>query len=258
MRPLRRGRGAPPGPGGWVRRRVRCPHCPATARRRRPDRGRRPAGPASVVAGSVTRAPSVAAGARGARRRAVAGAFRGEGIAGAAPAGVGGQQVVLACVAHGLTLAAVRRALAPGAAVVSGCGRGADSIPGGLGTCRDDLPPELPPSMLEYPAVKSAVETLNPTRVKLTVEVPFEELKPSLDAAYKTIASQITVPGFRKGKVPAADHRPARRPRRGAAGGRQRGPAALLRPGRRGERGPPARPARGRRDRRARPRTART
>jgi trigger factor len=51
--------------------------------------------------------------------------------------------------------------------------------------------------------VKSAVETLNPTRVKLTVEVPFEELKPSLDAAYKKIAQQITVPGFRKGKVPA-------------------------------------------------------
>jgi trigger factor len=51
--------------------------------------------------------------------------------------------------------------------------------------------------------VKSAVETLNPTRVKLTVEVPFEELKPSLDAAYKTIGSQIQVPGFRKGKVPS-------------------------------------------------------
>src|SRR6478672_8664964 len=56
---------------------------------------------------------------------------------------------------------------------------------------------------MEYRAVKSAVETLNPTRVKLTVEVPFEELKPSLDAAYKTIASQISVPGFRQGKVPA-------------------------------------------------------
>ena len=45
--------------------------------------------------------------------------------------------------------------------------------------------------MLEYPAVKSALETLNPTRVKLTVEVPFDELKPSLDAAYKTIAAQV-------------------------------------------------------------------
>ena len=51
--------------------------------------------------------------------------------------------------------------------------------------------------------MKSAVETLNPTRVKLTVEVPFDELKPSLDAAYKTIGSQINVPGFRAGKVPA-------------------------------------------------------
>lgn len=51
--------------------------------------------------------------------------------------------------------------------------------------------------------MKSAVETLNPTRVKLTVEVPFDELKPSLDAAYKTIGGQITVPGFRAGKVPA-------------------------------------------------------
>ena len=51
--------------------------------------------------------------------------------------------------------------------------------------------------------MKSAVETLNPTRVKLSVEVPFEELKPSLDAAYKTIGSQIQVPGFRKGKVPS-------------------------------------------------------
>ena len=52
--------------------------------------------------------------------------------------------------------------------------------------------------------MKSAVETVGPTRAKLTVEVPFEELKPSLDAAYKKIAQQISVPGFRKGKVPAA------------------------------------------------------
>ncbi|MEO9325560.1 trigger factor [Nocardioides sp. C4-1] len=50
--------------------------------------------------------------------------------------------------------------------------------------------------------MKSAVETLSPTRVKLTVEVPFEDLKPSLDAAYSSIAKQINVPGFRRGKVP--------------------------------------------------------
>jgi trigger factor len=51
--------------------------------------------------------------------------------------------------------------------------------------------------------VKSAVENLNPTRVRLTVEVPFEELKASLDAAYKKINQQVTVKGFRKGKIPA-------------------------------------------------------
>jgi trigger factor len=50
--------------------------------------------------------------------------------------------------------------------------------------------------------VESTVETLNPTRVRLTVEVPFEELKPSLKDAYKKIAGQVNVPGFRKGKVP--------------------------------------------------------
>ncbi|HYY09662.1 MAG TPA: trigger factor [Kineosporiaceae bacterium] len=61
-------------------------------------------------------------------------------------------------------------------------------------------PPEQTPQ--ESNAVKSAVETLNPTRVKLTVEVPFDELKPSLDAAYTSISKQVTVPGFRKGHVP--------------------------------------------------------
>lgn len=50
--------------------------------------------------------------------------------------------------------------------------------------------------------MKSAAETLSPTRVKLTVEIGFDELKPNLDAAYKKIAQQIQVPGFRKGKVP--------------------------------------------------------
>lgn len=51
--------------------------------------------------------------------------------------------------------------------------------------------------------MKSEVETLSPTRVKLTVEVPFEELTPSVDAAYRKVAGQIRIPGFRPGKVPA-------------------------------------------------------
>jgi len=51
--------------------------------------------------------------------------------------------------------------------------------------------------------VKSTVETLSPTRVRLAVEVPFDELEPSLAKAYKSIARQVRVPGFRPGKAPA-------------------------------------------------------
>jgi trigger factor len=50
--------------------------------------------------------------------------------------------------------------------------------------------------------VKTAVEELSPTRVRLSVEVSFEELKPSLDKAYKEVAQQARIPGFRPGKVP--------------------------------------------------------
>lgn len=50
----------------------------------------------------------------------------------------------------------------------------------------------------------STAEQLSPTRVKLTVEIPFTDLKPHLDRAYKSIAEQVTIPGFRKGKVPSA------------------------------------------------------
>lgn len=52
--------------------------------------------------------------------------------------------------------------------------------------------------------MKSTVETLSPTRVKLAIEVPFAELEPSLRKAYKEIGSQVTIPGFRAGKVPPA------------------------------------------------------
>ena len=51
--------------------------------------------------------------------------------------------------------------------------------------------------------MKTTVEKLNPTRVKLTVTVDEKAFKPALDKAYKTIAGQVNIPGFRKGKVPA-------------------------------------------------------
>ncbi|HEY3292961.1 MAG TPA: trigger factor [Candidatus Nanopelagicaceae bacterium] len=52
--------------------------------------------------------------------------------------------------------------------------------------------------------MKSTVETLSPTRVRLTVDVTFDEMSGHLSEAYKKISSQINVPGFRKGKVPPA------------------------------------------------------
>jgi trigger factor len=50
--------------------------------------------------------------------------------------------------------------------------------------------------------VKTDVEELSPTRVKLTIEVPFEELKSSLDKAYREVSKQVRIPGFRPGHVP--------------------------------------------------------
>jgi len=50
--------------------------------------------------------------------------------------------------------------------------------------------------------VKTDVEELSPTRVRFTIEVPFEELKPNLDRAYREVARQVRIPGFRPGRVP--------------------------------------------------------
>jgi len=50
--------------------------------------------------------------------------------------------------------------------------------------------------------VKTDVEELSPTRVRLTVEVPFEELKSKLDQAYREVGRQVRIPGFRPGHVP--------------------------------------------------------
>lgn len=50
----------------------------------------------------------------------------------------------------------------------------------------------------------SSVETLSPTRVKLTVDVAFDDHQDKIEKAYQSIASQVNIPGFRKGKVPAA------------------------------------------------------
>ena len=52
--------------------------------------------------------------------------------------------------------------------------------------------------------MKSSVEVLSPTRVRLDVEVAYSELESHVANAYKKVATQVNIPGFRKGKVPAA------------------------------------------------------
>ncbi|SON61542.1 Trigger factor [Mycobacterium simulans] len=50
--------------------------------------------------------------------------------------------------------------------------------------------------------MKSTVEQLSPTRVRINVEVPFAELEPDFQRAYKELAKQVRLPGFRPGKAP--------------------------------------------------------
>ena len=52
--------------------------------------------------------------------------------------------------------------------------------------------------------MKSSVETLSPTRVRFDIAVEFSEMSSHVADAYKKVASQVNIPGFRKGKVPAA------------------------------------------------------
>ena len=52
--------------------------------------------------------------------------------------------------------------------------------------------------------MKSSVTKINETRVKIDIEITFEELAPYFADAYKAIGASITIPGFRKGHVPQA------------------------------------------------------
>ncbi|WP_367402192.1 trigger factor [Kocuria marina] len=51
--------------------------------------------------------------------------------------------------------------------------------------------------------MKSAVEKLNPTEAKITIDIAYADLKPFVQKTYKELAEQIQIPGFRKGKVPS-------------------------------------------------------
>ena len=58
--------------------------------------------------------------------------------------------------------------------------------------------------MEDNAVVDVTTETLTPTRVRLTITVPFADLEPSVNKAYKNVSQQMRVPGFRPGKVPRA------------------------------------------------------
>jgi trigger factor len=50
--------------------------------------------------------------------------------------------------------------------------------------------------------METTVERTDTHTVKLTIEVPPDEFGKDLDEAYRSIARQVKIPGFRKGKVP--------------------------------------------------------
>src|SRR4051812_39887671 len=51
-------------------------------------------------------------------------------------------------------------------------------------------------------AVKSTIEELGPTRVRMAIEVPWGDLDHAFGEVYKELGRQVRVPGFRPGKVP--------------------------------------------------------
>ena len=52
--------------------------------------------------------------------------------------------------------------------------------------------------------MKSTIETLSATRVRLSIDLAYDEMSEHIAEAYKKISGQVNIPGFRKGKVPPA------------------------------------------------------
>ena len=52
--------------------------------------------------------------------------------------------------------------------------------------------------------MKSTIETLSATRVRLSIDLAYDEMSEHVTEAYKKISGQVNIPGFRKGKVPPA------------------------------------------------------
>lgn len=56
----------------------------------------------------------------------------------------------------------------------------------------------------EDKSLRVQIERLDTTRVRLDIEVPPEDVNAALEETYETLRTQVSIPGFRKGRVPVA------------------------------------------------------
>lgn len=59
-----------------------------------------------------------------------------------------------------------------------------------------------PPSRVDFRPVASSVDQLEDNKVKITVEVDESDVDEAIDAAFKKISKDVSLPGFRPGRVP--------------------------------------------------------
>ena len=85
-------------------------------------------------------------------------------------------------------------------------------------------------------SVKSAVESLEDNKVKVSVEVDETEFDKAMDAAFRRIAREVRIPGFRPGKAPRRILEARIGSAARARGGTARGAPRVLRAGRARER----------------------
>ena len=50
--------------------------------------------------------------------------------------------------------------------------------------------------------MKSSIEPLEGNKVKISVTIEADEFEPAINAAWKVIAKEVKIPGFRPGKAP--------------------------------------------------------
>src|SRR5581483_2508759 len=72
----------------------------------------------------------------------------------------------------------------------------------GSGPRKSEVGTRPPGRYTAKPAMKTVVEPLEGNKVKLSVEVDEAEFEKALDAAFRKMARDVRIPGFRPGKAP--------------------------------------------------------